>query len=216
MKPVRFWVGLVLVALGVLGILDATGVFETGGLLSAWWPASLVGLGIVAMLSQRRMSIGPAAVTVIGLILLAGTLDLAEGGLWWPTLLAVAGLAVLAGLRREHGTRTPLVMFGGATTREQSRHLRHTDVSAIFGGSTLDLRQARIDEGATVDAFALFGGVKVLVPRGWRVSLGGLPFMGGLEDKTNGTGDLPADAPVLAVNGTAIFGGVEVTNTPEK
>ncbi|MFK0246083.1 LiaF transmembrane domain-containing protein [Amycolatopsis azurea] len=216
MKPVRFWVGLVLVALGVLGILDATGVLRSGGLIGAWWPVALVGLGVVAMLSQRRVSIGPAAVTVIGLILLAGTLDLAEGGLWWPTLLAVAGFAVLAGLRREHSTRTPLVMFGGATTREQSRHLRHTDVSAIFGGATLDLRRARIDEGATVDAFALFGGVKVLVPPGWRVSLGGLPFMGGLEDKTNGTGDLPAEAPVLTVNGTAIFGGVEVTNTPDK
>lgn len=216
MKPVRFWVGLVLVALGVLGILDATDVVESGELIGDWWPVAVIGLGIVAMVSQRRVSIGPSVVTVIGLILLAGTLDLTTGDLWWPALLAIAGTAVLAGLRRRHSTHSPLVIFGGATTREQSRHLRHTDVSAIFGGSTLDLRQARIDPGATVDAFALFGGVKVLVPPGWRVELGGLPFLGGLEDKTNGNGNLPADAPVLAVNGTAIFGGVEVTNTPDK
>ncbi|WP_037311108.1 LiaF transmembrane domain-containing protein [Amycolatopsis orientalis] len=216
MKPVRFWVGLVLVTLGVLGILDATGVLESGDVIASWWPAALAGLGVVAMLSQRRVSIGPAMVTVIGLVLLAGTLDLTTGDLWWPTILAIAGLAVLTGLRRQHSSRTPLVMFGGATTREQSSHLRHTDVSAIFGGSTLDLRQARIDPGATVDAFALFGGVKVLVPPGWRIELGGLPFMGGLEDKTNGSGKTPEDAPVLTVNGTAIFGGVEVTNTPDE
>lgn len=216
MKPVRLWVGLVLVAIGVLGILDATDIVESGDVIGKWWPVAVVGLGLIVMLSQRRVSIGPVAVAVLGLVLLAGTLGLTTGDLLWPAVLTVAGFAVLAGLRRHHSTRTPLVLFGGATTREQSSHFRHTDISAIFGGSTLDLRQARIDTEATVDAFALFGGIKVLVPPGWRVSLSGLPLLGGLEDKTNGTGDLSPDAPVLAVNGTAIFGGVEVTNTTAK
>jgi hypothetical protein len=51
---------------------------------------------------------------------------------------------------------------------------RHADASAIFGGATLDLREAHID------AFALFGGVDVLVLEGWRASVSGLPFMGGI------------------------------------
>jgi len=58
----------------------------------------------------------------------------------------------------------------------------------------------------------MFGGVDVLVPKGWRVSVDGTPILGGCEDKTTGDGELPADAPVLNVHATAILGGVGVKN----
>jgi predicted membrane protein len=102
-------------------------------------------------------------------------------------------------------------MFGATKIKDRSEHLKHADVSAIFGGATLDLREAHIDEEATVDALALFGGVDVLVPQGWRVALGGTPILGGCEDKTEAV-ELASDAPVLNVNATAIFGGVGVKN----
>ena len=68
------------------------------------------------------------------------------------------------------------------------------------------------DREASVDALALFGGVDVPVPKGWRIALGGTPILGGCEDKTGGDGELPADAPVLRVHATAILGGVDVKN----
>ena len=220
MKPVRIWVGLALLALGVFGILDATDVLDSGDVLGRWWPVAVIGLGITAMIAQRSVSAGPVVLTALGAVLLAQQLDWASGNVVWPTVLVLGGLAVLAGLRRhrttEHDTvPTPVVMFGGTTTRERSKHLQRTTVSAIFGGATLDLREAHIDTRATVDAFALFGGVQVLVPKGWRVSLGGLPFMGGFDDKTSGAEDLPPDAPLLTVNATAILGGVEVAHEPK-
>jgi cell wall-active antibiotic response 4TMS protein YvqF len=215
-KPVRLWIGLVLLALGVFGILDAVGVLDSGSVIADWWPAAVIVLGLVAMIAERRVSLGPVVIVVLGLVLLAGTLDWTSGDLLLPTVLAGVGVAVLIGLRRHHGTRTPIAMFGGASTKERSKHLRHADVSAIFGGATLDLREAHIDKDADIDAFALFGGVDVLVPEGWRVSVGGLPFMGGIDDKTsNDERELPDDAPVLTVNGTALFGAVVVANQPK-
>jgi hypothetical protein len=215
-KPVRLWVGVVLLALGVFGILDAVNLLDSGPVIADWWPAAVVVLGLIAMAAERRVSLGPVVIVVLGLVLLAGTLDWTSGDLLLPTMLAGVGVAVLVGLRRHHGARTPIAMFGGATTKERSPHLRHADVSAIFGGATLDLREAHIDKDADIDAFALFGGVDVLVPEGWRVSVGGLPFMGGIDDKTtNDERELPEDAPVLTVNGTALFGAVVVANQPK-
>jgi hypothetical protein len=220
-KAVRIWLGLAFLTFGVLGILDAADVLDSGGFVGRWWPVAIIGLGVSAMIAQRRVSTGPVVIAALGLVLLADQLEWTSGSILWPTALVLVGIAVLAGLARNRTAdpataRTPVVMFSGATTRERSAHLHRTDVSAVFGGATLDLREAHIDDKATVDAFALFGGVQVLVPKEWRVSLGGLPFMGGFDDKTSGGGDLPPDAPLLTVNATAIFGGVEVANEPKK
>ena len=48
MRLVRVWIGLVLLALGAIGILAATGV-GTGG-VADWWPIAVIGLGFAAML----------------------------------------------------------------------------------------------------------------------------------------------------------------------
>jgi hypothetical protein len=217
MKPVRLWIGLVLVTLGVFGILDATGALDSTETIDRWWPVAIIGLGIIGMGVERRISLGPAIVVGIGFLVLADQQGWTEEDLFGPVLLIVIGLVVLSGLWRhreaEEGHRdSSVVMFGGTKIKDRSEHFTHADVSAIFGGATLDLREAHVDREASVDALALFGGVDVLVPKGWRVAMGGTPILGGCEDKTEGDGELPADAPLLTVHATAIFGGVGVKN----
>jgi len=217
MKPIRVWIGAVFLTLGVLGILDATGTLESTEAIDRWWPLAVVGLGLIGMFVDCRVSLGPGIVTVIGLVLLAGQQGWTDEDLFGPVLLTGIGLVVLSGLwhRRRaddaHGEDS-LAMFGATKIKDRSEHFTHADVSAVFGGATLDLRRAHVDHEASVDALALFGGVDVLVPKGWRVALAGTPILGGCEDKTEGDGELPADAPVLNVHATAIFGGVDVKN----
>lgn len=217
MTPVRLWIGLVLLTFGVFGILDAAGALESSETIDQWWPVAIIGLGLIGMLVERRISLGPAIVVGIGVLLLAGTQEWTDEDLFGPVLLIVIGLVVLAGLwhRRTAEGGNRVVMFGGTKIKERSEHFSHSDVSAIFGGATLDLREAHIDQEASVDALALFGGVDVVVPKGWRVALGGTPIFGGFEDKTTGDGEVPADAPKLTVHATAIFGGVDVKNKTE-
>ena len=217
MKPIRVWIGAVFLTLGVLGILDATGTLESTEAIDRWWPLAVVGLGLIGMFVDRRVSLGPGIVTVIGLVLLAGQQGWTDEDLFGPVLLTGIRLVVLSGLwhrRRAEDARgeDSLAMFGATKIKDRSEHFTHADVSAVFGGATLDLREAHVDHEASVDALALFGGVDVLVPKGWRVALAGTPILGGCEDKTEGDGELPADAPVLNVHATAIFGGVDVKN----
>jgi len=216
MKPVRLWIGLVFLTLGVFGILDAAGTLESSETIDQWWPVAIIGLGLIGMLVERRISLGPGIVVVIGLLLLADQQEWTDKDLFGPMLLIAIGLVVLSGLwhRRVEGEHreSSLVMFGGTKIKDRSEHFTHADVSAVFGGATLDLREAHVDGEASVEALALFGGVDVLVPKGWRVALGGTPILGGCEDKTEGDGELPADAPLLKVHATAIFGGVDVKN----
>lgn len=220
MKPLRLWIGLVLLTLGVFGILDATGALDSSETIDRWWPVAIIGLGLIGMFVDRRISLGPGIVVVIGFLLLADQQGWTEEDLFGPVLLIGIGLIVLSGLWRHRQVEgehrdSSVVMFGGTKIKDRSEHFTHGDVSAIFGGATLDLREAHVDREASVEALALFGGVDVLVPRGWRIALSGTPILGGCEDETEGDGEIPADAPVLRVHATAIFGGVDVKNETE-
>ena len=138
-----------------------------------------------------------------------------------PVVLAwsvVLGIALGFGLCRKYGARaregSSVALFGETRTKDISQHLTRADATAVFGAVTLDLREAHIDDEATVDTVAVFGGVEVLVPKRWRLALSGKPIFGGFDDRTRGDKVLPADAPILKVHGLAVFGGVVVANEP--
>ena len=91
-----------------------------------------------------------------------------------------------------------------------SRQFRGAWLTGVFGGVTLDLRGAELaEDGAAINATAAFGGVEILVPRGWRVSVRSTPILGGVEDKTEHPA-ASADAPVLRIDAVAVLGGVDV------
>jgi len=121
-----------------------------------------------------------------------------------------SGRMVPAGSRAEDVIRSTS-MFGGAELASTDECFRGAWLTAIFGGITLDLREAQpAPGGASVNATVAFGGIEVLVPRGWRVSVRSVPVFGGVEDKTDRSQPLAADAPTLHIDAVSIFGGVEI------
>ena len=87
----------------------------------------------------------------------------------------------------------------------------------MFGGVTLDLRSARpAPEGAVISATAVFGGVEIIVPQGWRVAVKATPIFGGVDDKTIHEAALDPDAPTLTIDGLVLFGGIEIRHDKKK
>jgi predicted membrane protein len=221
-NPGRLLLGLVLVALGVVFLLDRLGVGRAGELVGQYWPLVIVAAGVLQLVVTPRAYL-PASVTVaVGLILLAATTGLLGANVWqvfWPIVLIAVSLLLLAGVltrsvprdvnRRD--TAQAMAIFSGHRITSQSQQFHSASLTAVFGGVTLDLTQARLaPEGAVVDVMAAFGGVEILVPSGWRVSLSGVPIFGGFSDKTPTSGVAVETAPGLEVRGVVLFGGAEV------
>ena len=49
MKPTRIWLGLLFLALGVFGVLDATGVLAWNDTVGQWWPVAIIAFGLADM-----------------------------------------------------------------------------------------------------------------------------------------------------------------------
>ncbi len=218
MLSTRTLLGILLIALGTVLLLDQTGTLDAGRVVSRWWPVLIIALGAGQLLEQRRRNIGPLVVIAVGLLLLVDRLDLVAVSVWriiWPLVLIAVGLAIV--LRRAPrlppGQSDEVVnvsaFFSGNDVVSTSSNFRGASLTAMFGGVTLDLRQAHLaPEGASVSMMAAFGGAVLLVPRGWRVLAAGTPIFGGFENKATDPAD--PSSPVLKVDATAMFGGAEV------
>lgn len=174
------------------------------------------------MISSRRL-VGLVLLVLSALLLLDQT-DMLDFGrtvtrvwaLLWPAVLLLAGLWLLWGRRgapRPGGEDavSAFALFSGRELVSSSPRFRGGSLTALFGGVDLDLRGARLDpEGAEIDVVAIFGGVDVVVPPGWRVQMDGPAIFGGNANDSGRIKTPADDAPVLRVHALSVFGGVEV------
>jgi hypothetical protein len=86
---------------------------------------------------------------------------------------------------------------------------------AFWGGGEIDLRTARFAEPVvTIRAFAVMGGIHIIVPEDAEVEVQGIGIMGGFDDGGSGPG-VPG-GPRIVVKGFAFWGGVAVERKPAK
>lgn len=211
--------GALIVLIGVLLLGQTTDLYNLGYLFD-YIPSLFVLLGVYAMVrSGFRNVFGP--LVIIGV---AGAWQLVEldyvaaSDVWqfWPLFIVFFGLSVIFSQWRRRPTTegadqvSALAVFGGSEKRSASKTFSGANLTALFGGTELDLRDAEVaDPPAHINAIALFGGVSVIVPRDWNVELDVLPILGGAAD------DRPRrerehDDLDLVVSGFAAFGGVSI------
>jgi hypothetical protein len=116
----------------------------------------------------------------------------------------------VVGSSGQTGSSKAIAVMSGANRNGNWIVPKRFTAFAFWGGSVIDLREARFESAVTrIRATAIMGGVQVLVPEGVRVEVSGFGLMGGF----NQSGDRPAtasDAPVVRVGGLAFWGGVLV------
>jgi len=215
-------VGAVAVLVGIALLAETTGLYPTADLLR-FVPVLFVVVGLYALVASGfRNVVGPVSVVAVAAVAQAVALDyVAASDVWqfWPLLVVLFGLSLVVGQYRarvypsDAGDLSALAIFGGSERRATSEVFRSADLTAIFGGTSLDLRDAVVPEGetATIDATALFGGVEVVVPRDWNVELDVLPILGGASDD-RARSERTHDGVDLVVTGFAAFGGVAVAD----
>ncbi|MEO8134264.1 MAG: DUF5668 domain-containing protein [Betaproteobacteria bacterium] len=220
--------GVLIILAGALALLDNLHVFNARQVIH-FWPMVFVVFGVLKIFQARD----PAGYIVGGALVIAGTaMTLQNMGLltirwrdWWPLLLIGGGvLIIVTGLYGRQGGKSMGVLemrsssdsivdvgvlMSGIHMSNATQDFKGGKVSAIVGGVEIDLRNASIQDSATLSIFALMGGIEIKVPGDWSVVSNCVPIMGGVDDKS-----VPPANPVkrLVITGYVVMGGVEVKN----
>jgi predicted membrane protein len=101
-------------------------------------------------------------------------------------------------------------IFGGVKRHIISKNFRGGDITNIMGGSEIDLTQADINGTVRIDLTQVFGGTKLIVPSNWQVKAQMAAIFGGVEDKRSIQNTALDPNKILILDGTSIFGGIEI------
>jgi hypothetical protein len=101
------------------------------------------------------------------------------------------------------------LIWSGLNKTIRSSKFKGGKVVMIFSGGEIDISQVvALEKTVKLEFVSVFGGGRLIIPKNWKVNLKATAIFGGYNNKTEaGNGDT-----VLEIEGTAIFGGIEIIN----
>lgn len=220
---VRAFFGVTIAAFGGILLLKNLEIIKFDSWHVFWgtvWAVGLVLAGLMTIFSSRR-----ASLRVWGLLLMTigvsiglgayGVINISVWKIFWPVMLIAIGLMVSVGSggrkrskksAADDGSNEKVAIFYGEESRVKGDYTGGS-VTAIFGGVELDLRQAKIKDGAVIDVFTFCGGVSINMPDDVIVKNEVHGILGGSEDKTVSKSSAKK---TIYLRGECVLGGLEV------
>lgn len=215
-------IGLAFVAAGVLLAGNAFSLWDVSLFFPGWWTLFIIVPSFISIIKSGPKVFNSICL-VLGVLLLL-TRQIPEvftwelvGRLVFPVILVVIGLVILlrscfsghgvkvkpAGLRQDYAA-----VFSGQKLAFPGDGFQGANLTAVFGGLDIDLRQTVIREDTVIRATAVFGGIDIFVPANVQVKISSVPIFGGASNKAQPP--IVPDGPTVYVDCVSIFGGVDV------
>jgi predicted membrane protein len=231
----RFYFGVILIALGVILILERLNLIpESVADMLISWQMLLIGIGTLSLIGGNRTA-GTILIVIGATFMIPELITVPHEirQIYFPLILVAIGIVILFRQRGGHQIRSfkstdPLinipsgdtfntfddfVIFGGREIFVNSQALAGGKATSIFGGIEFDLRKANLQPGgAIIDCVSVFGGCGFKIPMDWMVRNEVTTIFGAFTDKRGDTYNEKYYDPskTIVIKGVSIFGGIEV------
>ncbi len=224
----RTLIGVVLVLAGLFLVIRNTGFFpEFIDNVIFSWPMLLVAIGLVMTLGASEKTGGIIVMAVGGFfmipLLFRETFHMYN--MFWPSIFIIIGVIFIMSKRRGWNRATLnskgvigddyvdyVNIFSGGERQIVSQSFKGGRITAVFGGTELDLTKANLAPGVSeLEIACVFGGATLIVPDDWHITIEVTPILGGFSDTRKLTPGRTVDpSKHLVIRGAVVFGGGEV------
>ncbi len=215
--------GVLVILFGVALLLRNFGLLsEEQKAIIFSWKTILIAIGVMNLIGKEFFS-GLMFISIGMFFHLTHyyELPITVKNMFWPAVIIVVGLFIMTKhFRISHPCRFNTAdevseyfedtsIFGGNNKFIKNNNFRGAKITAIFGGSKINLQQVQLSpEGATIDMTLIFGGCELIVPPDWNIHVDSQNIFGGTSDKR-----ILSDIDLsknLYIKGTCVFGGCEI------
>jgi len=224
----RIWFGVILVAVGGFWLLDNLDIipyYIPHYLIS--WKTFLIALGAYFIIGRKKTEPGIIMIAIGGVFLLQDLHFFRVREIWhifWPLAIIAVGISIIARRSGSSGYNSrdekknridyldDVAIFGGRERTIDSQNFQGGKLTAMFGGSEIDLRNADMQEKEIeLDVFVMFGGTEIIVPPDWTLEVDVFSLFGGFSDnRSSALKVVPNKDKVMRVKGFVMFGGGEI------
>lgn len=215
--------GIVLIFIGVIWGLNRTGVAEINIFFDGWWTLFIIVPSAISFFEKGNNKVSSLIFLIIGVLLLLAAQGLFEFENLWeillPVIVVLIGLFLIFGNKVDFNvkektkcldskdTENIFAAFGEQNVTKSGEKFEKANLNAIFGAVKLDLREAKLEKETVIGAWAIFGGIEILVPKDCIVKVKGTPIFGGISNERKNNEDAKK---TIYIEGYAVFGGIEI------
>ena len=222
----RAIIGIILVLVGLFLVLRNTGFFP--GFIDHVifsWPMLLITIGLIITIGSSGGKTSGIIVMAVGAFFLIPHIfrETFDINMFWPSVFIIIGVIFIFSKRKGWSSvsTSPQVgddyidyvhVFSGAERQIVSDNFRGGKVTAVFGGSEIDLTKAKLAPGVSeLEIACVFGGTTIIVPDDWNVKIEVVPVLGGFGDSRKlNPGRMTDTSKQFVIKGAVVFGGGEV------
>lgn len=217
--------GLVFIFIGLVIGCNAIGITNINVFFDGWWTLFIIVPCFIGLFKDNEKT-GNFVGVLIGVALLLACNDILDFDLIWklafPAVLVIIGLSIIfkdafgrkvsKEIKKLNDKRSDenscCATFSSQNIKYDDEKFTGSDLTAIFGGVKCDLREAKIDKDVVINVYVTFGGIDILVPENVKIKVKSTSIFGGIDNKAKENVD--SKSPTIYINGTVLFGGVEI------
>ncbi len=222
-KISNIFLGLVLIAVGVIYIGNIFEAWNVSIFFDGWWTlfiiipciksfitsgflvSNFIGLGIGVVLLLFAQDVFSFEIAMR--ILIPFAFVCAGIALLWRSIFGKKKVDSIE-LGSKEAKNNATAIFGGSSPNYNNSEFNGITSSAIFGGVDINLKTAIINNDCDINCTAIFGGIDIVLPPNVKVKLADTSILGGVDNKFISSTD--ENAPIVSINSTCIFGGLEI------
>lgn len=225
----RIITGGIFLLIGVLLTLDNLEILNIRfpDYLFGWYTILIV-IGLFMTFVREKVGFGITLLIIGGIFMLD---EMAYYFYWdfeirdifrlWPLVFVAIGASLILRRNKESDTFEKksldddtdhvdeMAIFSGAERTITSKEFRGGKLTAIFGGTELNLMNADLAQGTNIlDVFVMFGGTDIRVPSDMNVKIKATAIFGGFSDERKVFAENEANnGKELVIKGLVLFGG---------